>query len=108
MARLAVACRISEGGESGGRPSGHRQQPPAGWRERALIGDGGFDLGARTHQVRDDLAAGPKTDVKKVYAIGLDDRAVFLTAWRERAIAALDAKAVAGNASAGGAQAAEG
>jgi penicillin amidase len=65
----------------------------------ALIGDGGFDLGARTHQVRDDLAAlGPKTDVKKVYAIGLDDRAVFLTAWRERAIAALDAKAVTGNA----------
>lgn len=65
----------------------------------ALIGDGGFDLGARTHQVRDDLAAlGPKTDVKKVYAIGLDDRAVFLSAWRERAIAALDAKAVAGNA----------
>ncbi|MTV36715.1 penicillin acylase family protein [Duganella radicis] len=64
-----------------------------------LIGDGGFDLGARTHQVRDDLAAlGPKTDVKKVYAIGLDDRAVFLTTWRERAIAALDAKAVAGNA----------
>ncbi|WP_373987577.1 penicillin acylase family protein [Duganella sp. BuS-21] len=63
-----------------------------------LLGDGGFDLGARTHQVRDDLAAlGPKTDVKKVYAIGLDDRAVFLTAWRERAVAALDAKAVVGN-----------
>jgi penicillin amidase len=65
----------------------------------ALIGDGGFDLGARAHQVRDDLTAlGPKTDVKKVYAIGLDDRAVFLTAWRERAMAALDAKAIQGNA----------
>ncbi|NYE59609.1 penicillin amidase [Duganella sp. 1224] len=65
----------------------------------ALIGDGGFDLGARTHQVRDDLTAlGPKTDVQKVYAIGLDDRAVFLTAWRERAMAALDARAVAGHA----------
>jgi penicillin amidase len=60
-----------------------------------LIGDGGHDLGARTHQVRDDLAAlGVKTDVKKVYAIGLDDRAVFLGAWRERAIAALDEAAV--------------
>jgi penicillin amidase len=60
-----------------------------------LIGDGGYDLGARTHQVRDDLAAlGDKTDVKKVYAIGLDDRAVFLGAWRERAIAALDPAAV--------------
>jgi penicillin amidase len=64
----------------------------------ALIGDGGFDLGARTHQVRDDLLSlGPKTDVKKVYAIGLDDRAVFLTAWRERAIGALDARTIAGN-----------
>jgi len=64
-----------------------------------LIGDGGFDLGARTHQVRDNLAAlGAKTDVKKVYAIGLDDRALFLSAWRERAITALDAKGIAGNA----------
>nr|WP_161021749.1 penicillin acylase family protein [Duganella lactea] len=64
-----------------------------------LIGDGGFDLGARTHQVRDGLTAlGAKTDVKKVYAIGLDDRALFLSAWRERALAALDAKAIAGNA----------
>ena len=62
----------------------------------ALIGDGGYDLGARTHQVRDDLTAlGPKTDVKKVYAITLDDRAVFLAPWRDRAIAALDAKAIA-------------
>jgi penicillin amidase len=60
-----------------------------------LIGDGGYDLGARTHQVRDNLAAlGDKTDVKKVYAIGLDDRAIFLGAWRERAIAALDASAI--------------
>lgn len=61
-----------------------------------LIGDGGYDLGARTHQVRDGLTAlGPKTDVRKVYAIALDDRAVFLTPWRKRAIAALDDKAVA-------------
>ncbi|MQA40869.1 penicillin acylase family protein [Rugamonas aquatica] len=63
-----------------------------------LLGDGGFDLGARTHQVRDDLTAlGPKTDVKKVYAITLDDRAIFMTAWRERAIAALDSKALEGH-----------
>ena len=63
-----------------------------------LLGDGGFDLGARTHQVRDDLSAlGAKTDVKKAYEIGLDDRAVFLSGWRDRAIDALDAKAIAGN-----------
>jgi penicillin amidase len=61
-----------------------------------LIGDGGHDLGARTHQVREGLTAlGAKTGVKQVYAIALDDRALFLAPWRERAIAALDAKAVA-------------
>ena len=63
-----------------------------------LLGDGGFDLGARAHQVRDDLRAlGAKTDVKQAYEIGLDDRAVFLSGWRDRAIDALDAKAVASN-----------
>ena len=60
----------------------------------ALIGDGGFDLGARTHQVREGLTAlGAKTGVNQVYAIALDDRALVLAPWRERAIAALDAKA---------------
>lgn len=62
-----------------------------------LIGDGGFDLGARTHQVRADLSAlGPRTDVAAVYAIGLDDRAIFMAGWRERALAALDPAALAG------------
>jgi penicillin amidase len=60
-----------------------------------LIGDGGFDLGARNHQVRDDLLAlGPKTDVKAVYGITMDDRAIFMASWRTRAIAALDAAAI--------------
>ena len=63
-----------------------------------MLGDGGFDLGARTHQVRDDLKAlGPRTDVLSVYKVGSDDRAVFLTGWRDRAIKALDKKDVAGN-----------
>ncbi|MBJ7312669.1 penicillin acylase family protein [Rugamonas sp. CCM 8940] len=63
----------------------------------ALLGDGGYDLGARTRQVRDDLAAlGPRADAAGVYAVGLDDRALFIAAWRERAVAALDAGAVAG------------
>lgn len=62
-----------------------------------LIGDGGFDLGVRTHQVRADLSAlGPRTDVAAVYAIGLDDRAIFMAGWRERALAALDPAALAG------------
>jgi penicillin amidase len=60
-----------------------------------LIGDGGFDLGARTRQARDDLAAiGGKVGVKEAYAVTLDDRALFMTQWRERAIKALDARAI--------------
>lgn len=63
----------------------------------ALLGDGGYDLGARSRQVRDGLTAlGPGTGVKQVYAVALDDRALFLAPWRDRAIAALDAQAVAG------------
>jgi len=60
-----------------------------------VIGDGGFDLGARTRQIRDDLQAlPPETDVKASYAIELDDRAVFMTTWRDRALAVLDNAAV--------------
>jgi penicillin amidase len=62
----------------------------------ALLGDGGFDLGARAHQVRDGLRAlGPRTGVPQVYAVALDDRALFLAPWRDRALAALDPAAVA-------------
>jgi len=64
----------------------------------ALIGDGGFDLGARNHQIRDDLralgTAGARTDVAGVYGVMLDDRAVFIAPWRERALAVLDAEAL--------------
>ena len=61
-----------------------------------LIGDGGFDLGARTRQVRDDLQAlGPESDIAASYAVELDDRALFMTQWRDRAVAVLDAAAVA-------------
>jgi penicillin amidase len=57
----------------------------------ALLGDGGYDLGARTRQARDALAAlGAKADEKGVYGVMLDDRALFLAGWRERALALLD------------------
>ncbi len=63
----------------------------------ALLGDGGFDLGARSRQARDALAAlGGATDERAVYGVMLDDRALFLAGWRERALALLDAQAVAG------------
>lgn len=55
------------------------------------IGDGGFDLGARSRQIRDDLAGlGNKVNEEKVSTVAFDDRALFLAPWRERAIDALD------------------
>lgn len=62
-----------------------------------ILGDGGFDIGARNRQIRDALAAlGPKTDVAGVYGVMLDDRALFVAPWRERAIKVLDAAALQG------------
>jgi penicillin amidase len=63
-----------------------------------LIGDGGFDLGARNHQLRDDLQAlGPKTDVPAAFRVALDDRALFIAPWRERALRALDTGSLDGH-----------
>ncbi|MGN6319751.1 penicillin acylase family protein [Trinickia sp.] len=61
-----------------------------------LIGDGGADLGARARQIRDDLAGRPMFDEKSAYAPSLDDRALFMSTWRDRALRVLDDQAVAG------------
>ncbi|GAB3423228.1 penicillin acylase family protein [Massilia agilis] len=62
------------------------------------IGDGGFDLGARNRQLREDLLAlGPKVDVQAAFGAALDDRALFVAPWRERALRALDAQALQGH-----------
>ncbi len=57
------------------------------------IGDGGADLAPRARQVRDDLTAlgspGQIADEAAVYGVGLDDRALYLAAWRDRALQAL-------------------
>jgi penicillin amidase len=66
--------------------------------DAALLGDAGFDLGARTRQLRDRLAQlGPKADVAAVFGAALDDRALYIAEWRRRALAALDDDAVAGH-----------
>lgn len=62
-----------------------------------LIGDGGADNGARAGQLRDDLAALGHTDEQAAYRVDLDDRARFITPWRERALRVLDDAAVAGH-----------
>ena len=46
------------------------------------IGDGGFDLGARARQIRDDLLALQDPAEEDMLAVQLDDRAVFLDRWR--------------------------
>jgi penicillin amidase len=64
-----------------------RQLAGAGY---TAIGDGGADLGARQHQVRDGVAAlGASTDEAGVYSVALDDRALYLAPWRDRALQAL-------------------
>ena len=47
----------------------------------ALLGDGGYALGARARQIRDALHAKPKLSERDLLAIQLDDRALFLERW---------------------------
>lgn len=49
----------------------------------ALLGTGGYDLGARGQQIRNDLRALPKLDETAVHGVQLDYRAVFLQRWRK-------------------------
>jgi penicillin amidase len=46
------------------------------------IGNGGYALGARASQIRDDLFALTTFDEKSLFAIGLDERALFLEPWK--------------------------
>jgi penicillin G amidase len=49
----------------------------------ALLGDGGYDIGARARQLRDDLAAHERFAPADLLAIQLDDRALFLDRWKD-------------------------
>ncbi|AWY68295.1 penicillin acylase family protein [Burkholderia thailandensis] len=62
-----------------------------------LIGDGGADLGARARQLRDGLTALGRTDERAAYGLDLDDRALFMSLWRDRALRVLDEAARAGH-----------
>lgn len=81
-------------------PSGHiatansRQLAGTGY---AAIGDGGADLGARQRQLRDVVGAlPPGSDEAALYAVFLDDRALYLAPWRDRALQALAGPATTG------------
>jgi len=47
-----------------------------------LVGDGGYDLGARARQIRDDLSALDRPSERDLLAVQLDDRAVLLERWQ--------------------------
>ena len=48
-----------------------------------LIGDGGYAFGARSKQIRDALFAKEEFEPADMLAIQNDDRAIFLSPWRE-------------------------
>ena len=48
-----------------------------------LMGNGGWDVGARGQQIRDALRAQERFDEAGLHAIQLDHRALFLQRWRE-------------------------
>ena len=73
----------------------------------ALIGDGGYDRGARAQQIQRALAArGDRQTARDALAVQLDDRALFLARWHELLTGLLDAAAVDGHARRGELQAA--
>jgi penicillin amidase len=48
-----------------------------------VLGDGGYDLGARAGQIRDGLAARARFAPADLLAVQLDDRALFLERWKD-------------------------
>jgi penicillin amidase len=58
-------------------------QRAVGGAPLALLGDGGYDIGARARQLRDDLAARGHFAPRDLLAIQLDDRALFMTRWKD-------------------------
>ena len=60
-----------------------------------IIGDGGYDLGARGSQIRDSLRDKSTFTPADMLAIQYDDRAVFLTRWRNLALEVLTAERIA-------------
>ncbi|GLX82488.1 penicillin acylase family protein [Thalassotalea eurytherma] len=47
------------------------------------VGNGGYALGARSQQIRDDLMAKDSFDEQALLDVALDDRAVFLKRWHQ-------------------------
>jgi penicillin amidase len=63
-----------------------------------VVGFGGYDLGARQRQIRDDLLAIDKASERDMLRIQLDDRALFLARWQKLLLELLTPEAVAKDA----------
>jgi len=63
-----------------------------------IIGDGGYDLGARAKQIRDALFARDTFEPVDMLAIQYDDRALFLSPWRDLLLDVLNSEAVGDDA----------
>lgn len=63
-----------------------------------IIGDGGYDLGARAKQIRDSLFAKESFTPGDMLAIQYDDRALFLAPWRDLLLGVLNEEVVAADA----------
>ena len=59
-----------------------------------LIGNGGYDLGARGWQIQQGLNALQHADEQALHAIQLDNRALMLQRWRELLLQVLDSETV--------------
>jgi len=58
------------------------------------LGDGGYDLGARARQIRDDLQAIERATPLDLLGVQLDDRALFLARWRDLLLGVLTPETV--------------
>ena len=62
-----------------------------------LVGDGGYDLGARARQIRDGLLEIDRFTAEDMLAVQLDDRAIFLDRWQSLLLDTLDDAAANGD-----------
>ena len=62
-----------------------------------IVGDGGYDLGARARQIRDGLFARDTFSPEDMLAIQYDDRALFLSRWRDLLLTVVSEEVIAAN-----------
>jgi penicillin amidase len=62
-----------------------------------VLGNGGYDLGARAWQIREDLMKLERATPRDLLAVQLDDRALLLERWRGLLLRALSPAAVQGH-----------